>query len=237
MKDIEYSFSPSELDYKAKKCPRCYYISKHYKINPGDRPPPVFSTFDSVQKPYFKTTDTKDWGADLPSGTIMDSKELPGKIVSEGLVDNKNRKYKLQGNPDIVVKFKEGGYGIIDFKTTKIKSDKAEDYRYQLEAYAQIFTSPGSTKTAPTPKLNPITHMGILQFYPEVITGHTDQNCDFKMKTSYSVLKRNEEDFFYYITSLIDLLEKSSAPDLNSDCNFCNFTKKQINLVEPNNEK
>ena len=121
MKDIEYSFSPSELDFKAKKCPRCYYISKHYKINPGDRPPPVFSTFDAVQKPYFKTTDTKDWGADLPSGTIMDSKELPGKIVSEGLVDNKNRKYKLQGNPDIVVKFKEGGYGIIDFKTTKQK--------------------------------------------------------------------------------------------------------------------
>ena len=52
MKDIEYSFSPSELDFKAKKCPRCYYISKHYKINPGDRPPPVFSTFDAVQKPY-----------------------------------------------------------------------------------------------------------------------------------------------------------------------------------------
>ena len=51
MKDIEYSFSPSELDYKAKKCPRCYSLSKHYKITPGDRPPPVFSTFDSVQKP------------------------------------------------------------------------------------------------------------------------------------------------------------------------------------------
>ena len=85
----EYSFSPSELDYKAKKCPRCFYILKHHKIDAGDRPPPVFSTFDSVQKPYFKTTDTKDWGAELPSGTIMDNNELPGKIVSEGLVDNK----------------------------------------------------------------------------------------------------------------------------------------------------
>ena len=167
----------------------------------------------------------------------MDSKELPGKIVSEGLVDNKNRKYKLQGNPDIVVKFKEGGYGIIDFKTTNIKSDKAENYRYQLEAYAQIFTNPGATKKAPTPKLNPITHMGILQFYPEEVTSHNDQNCDFKMKTSYSILKRNEEDFFNYITSLIDLLEKSETPDFNYDCNFCNFTKKQIDLMEQNDEK
>ena len=47
----EYSFSPSELDYKAKKCPRCFYILKNYKITPGDRPPPVFSSFDAVQKP------------------------------------------------------------------------------------------------------------------------------------------------------------------------------------------
>ena len=29
---IEYSFSPSELDYKAKKCSRCFYIHKHNKI-------------------------------------------------------------------------------------------------------------------------------------------------------------------------------------------------------------
>ena len=96
---VEYSFSPSELDYKAKKCPRCFYIHKHHKINPGDRPPPVFSSFDAVQKPYFKTTNTKTWCDDLPDGEIMDSSELPGKIVSEGLVDNKQRKFKLAGNP------------------------------------------------------------------------------------------------------------------------------------------
>ena len=36
MIEKEYLFSPSELDYKAKKCPRCFYISKHYKINAGD---------------------------------------------------------------------------------------------------------------------------------------------------------------------------------------------------------
>ena len=101
---IEYSFSPSELDYKAKKCSRCFYIHKHNKINPGDRPPPVFSSFDAVQKPYFKKTNTKSWCDDLPDGEIMDSDELPGKIVSDGLVDDKQRKFILAGNPDIVIK-------------------------------------------------------------------------------------------------------------------------------------
>ena len=129
---LEYSFSPSELDYKAKKCPRCFYIHKHYKINPGDRPPPVFSSFDAVQKPYFKKTNTRSWCDDLPDGEIMDSSELPGKIVSEGLQDNKQRKFKLSGNPDIVIRFKEKGFGIVDFKTTTISSDKAEKIKSSL---------------------------------------------------------------------------------------------------------
>ena len=72
--------------------------------------------------------------------------------------------------------------------------------------------------------------MGILQFYPEEITKHNEHNCDFKMKTSYSPLRRDEEDFKTYITNLIDLLEKPIVPERNSDCNFCNFTKKQILL-------
>ena len=229
---MEYIFSPSELDYKPKKCSRCYYISKHFKIDPGDRPPPVFSSFDAAQKPYFKKINTKKWCDGLPDGEVMDEKELPGKIVSKDLEDNKNRKFQLRGIPDIVVKFKDKGFGIIDFKTTKISLDKAENYKYQLEAYAQIFANPGSTKSSETPKLDPITHMGILQFYPNDITDHTNHNCNFNMKTFYSPLKRNKEDFYNHVTKLIDLLEQPNIPEINEACNFCNFVKKQINLTE-----
>ena len=230
MKLNEYQFSPSELDFKAKKCKRCFYISKHYKINPGDRPPPVFSTFDSVQKPYFKNIFTSEWTSLLPRGKIMDEKEMPGKIVSDGLVDNKNRKFKLTGNPDIVIKFEEKGYGIIDFKTTTISEDKAEKYRFQLEAYELIFKNPGATKKSPTPKLEPITHMGILQFCPTKITAHTMEDCDIKLQLSYVPLERKEGLFMEHITNLIDLLEQDKVPDFDLQCNFCKFTKEQINL-------
>ena len=33
--------APSELDYKPKKCERCFYLEKNYKIAPKDFPPPV----------------------------------------------------------------------------------------------------------------------------------------------------------------------------------------------------
>ena len=122
------------------------------------------------------------------------------------LEDNDGRKFQLRGVPDIVIKFKNknDGYGIIDFKTTNLSNTKSDNYKYQLEAYAQIFKKPGATKTAPSPKLEPITHMGVLQFFPEKIFKHQISDCDLKMQMSYSPLKRNEEDFFKHITNLIN---------------------------------
>ena len=145
--------APSELDYKPKKCKRCFYLEKNHKIGPKDFPPPVFSRFDVVQQAYYKDKNTSDLTKELPAGRIMNKDELPGRVVSETLTDNKGREFILGGRPDIVIKFDEGGYGIIDVTTTKTSDDKSENYQHQLEAYAQIFSSPGSTKTAKTPKL------------------------------------------------------------------------------------
>ena len=50
-----YFLAPSELDYKAKKCKRCFYIHKKDKISSGNFPPPVFSSFDVCQTNYFKS--------------------------------------------------------------------------------------------------------------------------------------------------------------------------------------
>ena len=223
-------FAPSELDYKAKKCQRCFYIQKKKRIKPGDFPPPVFSLFDKAQKDYFKTKNSRDLSDKLPDGNFLIGKNMPGKIISNNLVDNKNRNFKLQGIPDIVIKFKKGGYGIIDFKTTILSENKSEFYKYQLEAYAQIFTNPGSTSVATTPKLEPITYMGILQFNPTTISEHNHDQCNQKMQILYSPLKRNEKDFYYHITNLIDLLENDRIPNFNDSCNYCKFVKDQNQL-------
>ena len=52
--------APSELDYKPKKCQRCFYLEKNHKIGPKDFPPPVFSRFDVVQQAYYKDKNTSD---------------------------------------------------------------------------------------------------------------------------------------------------------------------------------
>ena len=220
-------YSPSELDYAAKKCQRCFYLKKINNIELNDFPPPVFSSFDVVQQAYFKNYTTKDLTDQLPTGHFMKKDELPGLIISKELHDLKDRSFILGGRPDIVIKFEEEGYGIIDFKTTNISPTKSDNYKFQLEAYAQIFTYPGSTKTKRTPKLNPITHMGILQFYPTEIFDHHTEECELKMKMSYSPLERNIDEFYEHITKLNDLLYSELLPEFNSECNKCNFVENQ----------
>ena len=226
--DETITLAPSELDYKPKKCERCFYLEKNYKIAPKDFPPPVFSRFDVVQQAYYKDKNTSDLTKELPAGRIMNKEELPGRVVSEKLTDNKGREFILGGRPDIVIKFNQGGYGIIDFKTTKISEDKSENYKHQLEAYAQIFNKPGATKSKKTPFLNPITHMGILQFDPSDIQSHNENNCDMRMNISFSPLKRDEEEFFKNITQIIDIISQSEIPDFTEDCNDCLFVKQQL---------
>ena len=220
--------APSELDYKAKKCHRCFYLEKNKKIATKAFPPPVFSRFDVVQQAYYKDKNTSDLTKELPEGRIMNKDELPGRVVSQTLRDNKGRSFILGGRPDIVIKFDQGGYGIIDFKTTKISEDKSENYKHQLEAYAQIFSKPGATKSKKTPLLNPITHMGILQFDPSDIQTHNENSCDMRMNISFSPLRRDEKDFFENITQIIDIINQSEAPDFTEDCNDCQFVKQQL---------
>ena len=220
--------APSELDYKAKKCHRCFYLEKNKKIATKAFPPPVFSRFDVVQQAYYKDKNTSDLTKELPEGRIMNKDELPGRVVSQTLRDNKGRSFILGGRPDIVIKFDQGGYGIIDFKTTKISEDKSENYKHQLEAYAQIFSKPGATKSKKTPLLNPITHMGILQFDPSDIQTHNESSCDMRMNISFSPLRRDEKDFFENITQIIDIINQSEVPDFTEDCNDCQFVKQQL---------
>jgi len=158
----------------------------------------------------------------------MQKDELPGRVVSEVLKDPKGRSFILGGRPDIVIKFDDSSYGIIDFKTTQLSEDKAENYKYQLESYAQIFTHPGSIKKGPTPKLEPISQIGVLQFFPSEIFSHKRDSCQLNFKMSYVKLERNVEDFYKRVELVIDILSLDIPPDFTEDCKDCSFAKKQI---------
>ena len=89
---------------------------------------------------------------------------------------------------------------------------------------------PGSTKTAPTPKLEPISQIGVLQFFPSEIFDHGKDNCKLNFQMSYVKLERNIEDFYKRIELYMDIINLKNPPDFTEGCKDCDFAKKQINL-------
>ena len=241
---MTYHFSPSEFNFL--RCKRCYYLKKVRKIEFTSSFPEVFSALDISQKKYFLSKKTNTLSKELPEGLFfntvtkderderkknnlpeLNELEIPAKIYSRNLKDNKDRIFTLGGIPDLVVKF-EDGFGILDFKTTGEK-DKTRNYKYQLEAYAQIFENPDGR----TPKLFPVSLMGLIQFTPKEITSNNINSISQNMKMQYFNLDRTEEhknNFYQFVTELIDILEKNQVPVFDARCSTCN-TAREIGKI------
>ena len=159
-----FKVAPSGLDY-ALKCKRCLWLS-HRGIKLDAFFPPIFNSFDLIQKKFLITQSVKLMSKDLPEGRIMT--ELSGFIGSSTLKDKKGRSFVINGKTDIVVEFKTNPkkYGIIDLKTTSISPSKIQNYKLQLEGYATIFENPNSK----TPKFSNIEELGLYLFEPKEIT-------------------------------------------------------------------
>ena len=175
---------------------------------------------------FFKTV-TKDEINERKKKNLvkLNKLELPATIRSKELKDNNKRIFTIGGKPDLVVEVKDS-YGILDFKTTG-EMDKTKNYKHQLEAYAQILENPDNN----TPKLAPVSVIGLIQFTPEKIISHDIKSISQKMKMQYFKIDRNEEfknDFYNYITELIDILEKKQLPVFDARCDLCNYSRENF---------
>ena len=224
--------SPSSLDFQINKCHRCFYLSKKLGIQTNNFPPPVFNQLDLLQKDFFIDKDTSFISEKLPTGRFLQDNELPKKISSSLLKDNKGRDFKLVGIPDLVIEFEDKTYGIIDFKTTKISEKKADFYKFQLEAYATIFENPGEINSIKTPLLSPVIKLAILQFDPLKIENKNGMNCNFIFDMGYVELEnRIYEKLIDRVTLALDILQMNEPPVINEKCNDCAFFKKQSQLI------
>ena len=216
-KEKIFKITPSGVDY-ALKCKRCLWLSyKGIKLDAFF--PPIFNSFDLIQKKFLINQSVKIMSNNLPEGRIMT--ELSGYIGSTILKDKKKRLFVINGKTDVVIEFNSSPkkYGIIDLKTTSINPSKLENYKLQLESYATIFLNP-NTKT---PKFSNIEELGLYLFEPKEITNITNNSCNMKFETLYLKGQRFENELKNRITEIIDIYEMESPPDYNHNCSTCKF--------------
>ena len=123
-KEKIFKITPSGVDY-ALKCKRCLWLSyKGIKLDAFF--PPIFNSFDLIQKKFLINQSVKIMSNNLPEGRIMT--ELSGYIGSTILKDKKKRLFVINGKTDVVIEFNSSPkkYGIIDLKTTSINPSKLE---------------------------------------------------------------------------------------------------------------
>ena len=212
-----FKVAPSGLDY-ALKCKRCLWLS-HRGIKLDAFFPPIFNSFDLIQKKFLITQSVKLMSKDLPDGRIMT--ELSGFIGSSTLNDKKGRSFVINGKTDVVVEFKTNPkkYGIIDLKTTSISPSKIQNYKLQLEGYATIFENPNSK----TPKFDNIEELGLYLFEPKEITKISKGFCNMKFETLYLKGNRHHDDLIKRVTDIIDIYLMEEPPEYNLACASCKF--------------
>ena len=212
-----FKVAPSGLDY-ALKCKRCLWLS-HRGIKLDAFFPPIFNSFDLIQKKFLISQSVKLMSKALPDGRIMT--ELNGFIGSSTLKDRKGRSFVISGKTDVVIEFKTSPkkYGIIDLKTTKISPSKIENYKLQLESYATIFQNPNSK----TPKFSDIGELGLYLFEPKEITEIYEGSCNMKFETLYLKGNRCHDDLIKRVTDIIDICLMKKPPEYSSTCASCKF--------------
>ena len=207
-----FNFSPSEFAFGYAGCKRCYYDQKVNNIKVSLPFPSVFSKLDILQKNFYHDKSSDLLGGKIASGVIKTDYSRTQK--SKILQDNKGRKFQLKGRIDAYVKHKDS-FSIIDFKVTDIDEKKIDTYATQLLAYAIMFDQPDEGFL----KLNPIKDLGIFCFEPDTMVNH--QNVpNFKMKTQFYLIKRDDKRMFEFITTVIDMLEGKN-PTSKEKCSIC----------------
>ena len=145
MKKKPYIINPSELSYI---CDHCSYLKKNYDLEDKGISVGVTQTLDGIEKNFFLGSTSKICDT-LPKGEVIDPTN--DTFFSEILKDNKNRKFRIKGKGDALIKFNDGTFGVIDYKTSKFKEKdgksyqkellkKIKEYSPQLHCYALLYS-------------------------------------------------------------------------------------------------
>ena len=223
LQGLVFNYSPSEFAYGFEGCKKCYYDKKINNIELKSFFPPIFNTFDRLQKNYFNGKNSKLIDNSIEDGVIVADYE---KIIkTKVFYDLKKRPFTMSGKIDAYIKH-NNGFSVIDFKTTNISESKIGLYETQLQSYALMLENSIETSLS----LSPVIGLGILCFEPNEITNQNKNLADMKWYTKwYKInLDKTHKKIITYITKIQDFLLDGESPMPSEKCNVCNFLKNKV---------
>ncbi|MFH1772238.1 MAG: PD-(D/E)XK nuclease family protein [Candidatus Omnitrophota bacterium] len=214
-----YKLSPSDLTYLFEGCKYCFCLKVKFNIRQPSIPMPgIFSAIASKQKSFYAGKLCREFCDILPAG-IVEYGEQWVQSAQIKFSDTQSTCY-IFGRFDLVVKFDDGTFGVIDCKTARPSETKSAMYARQLQCYSYALENPAPGAFS----LSPVKRLGLLYFTPNQLKQiKIDEQALYGDLTWHEV-ERNDESFLKFLKGAINILDSESIEP--RDCNHCEYCSK-----------
>ncbi|MBC5825007.1 MAG: PD-(D/E)XK nuclease family protein [Candidatus Eremiobacteraeota bacterium] len=219
--------SPSDFAFLWEECKRCFYlkvVSRFYRPRPPM--PKIFSSIDAQMSSCVAGRRTETIAAGMQPGTV----EFGEQFVESATISlpNHTTTCSIRGKFDSVIKFDDGTYGVIDFKTAERREEHIPLYGRQLHAYAYALENP----TPGSFSLKPITTLGLWVFEPAQFRCDQDGTASLHGRLPWIDVPRDDEAFTLFLDDVLRVLEFPRPPGGAPSCEWCVYrdTSRRVGL-------
>lgn len=214
---MSYKISPSDLTYLFEGCKYCFSLKvKHNIVQPSMPMPGIFSAIAGRQKEFYAGKETKEFSSELPLGIVEYGEKWVESIPIR--VGGNTVSCYIKGRFDMVIKFDDGSYGVIDCKTARPSDKKTEMYGRQLQAYTYALENPAAGAL----NLTPVTKLGILYFEPSSFEQLKITEQAFRGNLTWHEVSRDDAGFISFMKTVANVLESDEIfPHTCQNCEYC----------------
>lgn len=210
-----FVLSPSDLTFLWDSCPRCFYNKVVHKYGPPRGVfPSIFTQIDSAMKQFYMDCRTEVISRMMPPGVVVygDSWLESRPIVLPGSLST----VTLRGKMDTAVRWDDGSYGILDFKTANPKPEHVAFYGRQLHCYAWAAERPANGKLA----FSPVRRLGLIVFEPGRYR-QREERAAFDGGLHWIEIPRDDDQFLAFLGQVVAVLEQPHPPGGSPSCEHC----------------
>jgi len=177
----------------------------------------IFTKIDREMRKHLHNVRTERIIPGLPPG-VLDTTEC--HVQSEPLrIPGRNSTVVIKGKTDCTARFDDGSFGSIDFKTSASNAEHVPRYSRQLHSYTMAFehSAPGK------PNRKPIKRLGLFMFEPNSFATTTAESANLSGALAWVEVPRDDEAFFGYLASVVDVLDQPTPPPSAPGCTHCQY--------------
>jgi PD-(D/E)XK nuclease superfamily protein len=218
MSNQTWKLSPSDFAFLWEECKRCFYLKVVSGFSRPSTPmAKIFKIIDAQMNMYFAGKRTTEIAATLPDGVVDHGEKW---VESTPItVPNHCSSARLRGKLDTLIKFSNGTYGVVDFKTSERNAAHIPLYGRQLHAYAYGLEHAATGKLA----LGPISKLGLLVFEPNAFSNIPATGASLSGRLTWIEIPRDDQAFVSFLSEVLDVLEQPNPPGGSPSCAWCTY--------------